>query len=518
MIHVKIGRPEEKKYIRPELHSHFIEFLGSCISGGVWVGKDSAIPNYEGIRKDVVDAMKAIAPPVVRWPGGCYADMYHWRDGVGPQRKVTWNENFGTYEQEKNEFGTHEFMKFCELIGAKPWININMLRGTVAETVEWAEYCNRKEDTTLSRERAANGHPEPFNVEFWGLGNEAWAGGGNYTPEAYFDEYRKYSTAMPAFKPMIPGVQAEGPEMKLIAVGPDGNKPRERVNWTRDLFKEMAKYRAPRINGLDLHFYNWNIKDFSLPETEFDEDDWYHVIYTCLELEDVIKEQYALIEEGLAALPGPEIQDTFTNKPEVKLVVGEWGNWHGKAFLNRPALYQQCTMRDALTSALTLDIFHRNSDKIDMACVAQSFNVLNSVILTDGESMVLTPNYYVFQMYLPHRGGQALEISEDSGLIYEKQGDALKQLYAFASVKDGIITVNLINTSMDSPLEAELELADTEYLGGRVLCAEDPHCFNSPNHPQQVLPREAEAPEKSGMGYRILLPAASVSVYRFQTV
>lgn len=240
----KIPMPEiVKKFIAPELHSQFIEFLGNCISDGIWVGKDSPIPNYNGLRKDVVDALKNLQPPVVRWPGGCYADMYHWRDGIGKDRRITWNENFGTYTQEKNEFGTHEFMDLCHMIGAKPWLNINMLRGTVAETVEWAEYCNRREETSLSRERAENGSPEPFNVEYWGLGNECWAGGGNYTAQGYADEYRKYASSFPAFKPMSLDGSADGINMKFIACGPDGNKPVERVKWTKDFFRALADYR-----------------------------------------------------------------------------------------------------------------------------------------------------------------------------------------------------------------------------------------------------------------------------------
>lgn len=512
---VKIGEKLEGKVIKKELHSQFIEFLGTCISEGIWVGKDSGIPNYNGMRKEVVDALEALQPPVIRWPGGCYADMYHWRDGVGKERKITWNENFGTYEQEKNEFGTHEFMELCERVGARPWLNVNMLRGSVEEMVEWAEYCNRKEPTTLSQEREENGHPEPFNVEFWGIGNEVWCGGGNYTAQSYADEYRKYATAMPDFKPNIPFVESEGIDIKLIASGPDGNKPLERIKWTKEFFGSLGKYRMPRLAAYDLHFYNWNIKDMNQPETVFGEEDWYSVIHGCLELEDIIKEQYQLIQEGLANIPEPE-GDLPGNDPECKLVIGEWGNWHGKAFLNRPALYQQCTMRDAITTAITLDIFHRNSDVIDMACVAQTVNVLNSLILTEGEHTILTPNYYVFEMYKPHREATLLDISVETEQIGTGEEKKVANVYALASEKDGRVTVNLINTDMKEKAEVQVEFGkEVTCIEGNVLKGEHPDDYNSVEKKDAVVTKKAEAPQTDGKDVRFILPAASVSVYQF---
>ncbi|MBP8595985.1 MAG: alpha-N-arabinofuranosidase, partial [Fusicatenibacter sp.] len=263
-----------ENYIYPELQGHFIEFLGSCIYDGIWVGEDSEIPNYHGIRKDLVDAFQKLHPPVIRWPGGCYADVYHWRNGIGPRenRPVTYNENFGTFETDPNQFGTHEMMEFCEMIGAKPWFNINMMTGSPAEMREWMEYCNRRESTTLTRERKVNGHEAPFQVEYWGIGNEVWDGGGKMTPQMYADEYRKFTSSCPSFGS---GDQAFPP--KCIASGPDGNKPKERVAWTKDFFKEMGKYRMPSLYGYDLHFYNWNLKQLQT-EKKFDEKQWYDVI------------------------------------------------------------------------------------------------------------------------------------------------------------------------------------------------------------------------------------------------
>lgn len=296
MSTVKIDVQKKRGKISKELHSHFIEFLGGCIYDGLWVGEDSDIPNYDGLRKDAVDALRKLEPPVIRWPGGCYADTYHWRNGIGPREKrpITYNENFGTYELDSNQFGTHEFMKLCELVGAKPWLNINMMTGSSAEMREWMEYCNREEETSLVKERKANGAEKPFGVEYWGIGNEVWAGGGNMTAEGYADEYRKYATAFPNFISLENGGEPRV-AMKRIASGPDGNKPKERVEWTKRFFKALGNFRRPAIDGYDLHFYNWNLENFEQKETEFDEQDWNRVIRGCLELEEVILDRKSVV-------------------------------------------------------------------------------------------------------------------------------------------------------------------------------------------------------------------------------
>lgn len=510
MKKIRIGDRKEGMTIRPELHSQFIEFLGSCIHDGIWVGKNSKIPNYDGLRKDTVDALRAIAPPVIRWPGGCYADMYHWRDGIGRERRTVWNENFGTQEAESNAFGTDEFMRFCEMIGARPWLNINMLRGTTEEAANWAEYCNRKENTALSAERAENGHPAPYHVEYWGIGNEAWGGGGTYTAQGYADAYRRYASAMPSFQNPFSKEEDSNTQMKLIAVGPDGNKPKERVKWTRDFFEALSQYRFPKIYGMDLHFYNWNLNTEETSETAFAQEDWDRVVRSCMEIENVIQEQYGLIQEGLAKVGTPD-PDPFFVRPQCRLVIGEWGNWHRGAFTNRPALFQQCTMRDAITSAVTLNIYQRNCDKVDMACVAQTVNVLNSLILTEGDQTILTPNYYVFQMFLPYRGGTVLD------LTCENDGKVDTDPFVFASEKDGIVTLNIINPSMTDEMEIAIEGADLCCLRGTVLCAENPNDCNTPRHPERILPRGVAPLERGSDGtFSAVLPAASIQVYQFQ--
>ena len=523
MEQIKIGSVKGKKIINPELHSHFIEFLGNCIKEGIWVGEESSIPNYDGMRKDVVDALKRIEPPLIRWPGGCYADTYHWRDGIGSRekRKTTFNENFGTYEIENNQFGTHEFMQLCKIVGAKPWLNINMLSGTVQEAVEWTEYCNRKEETTLSLERSNNGSVEPFNVEYWGIGNECWAGGGNYTAQGYANEYRKFTSAIPSFKPINfnSNINSEGINMNMIACGPDGNKPKERVRWTKDFFDALREYRMPKLSAFDLHFYNWNFKNTTETELDFDKDDWYRVIHGCMELEGVIKEQNDLIQEGLSNLPIPE-GDFPYEQPKCDLIVGEWGNWHAQAFTARPALYQQCSMRDALTTAITLDIFHRNCDIVKIACVAQSVNVLNSLILTEGEKMVLTPNYYVFEMYKVHRNAQVLDISIESSVAYNNDEIEIYNIYSFASVKDGVISINIINASIDEEREVDIVFEDElEFLSGKILNGSSSNSYNSISNPDEVKIEKAKEPELiENKVWRIKIPKASVSVYQFYII
>lgn len=470
--------------IDPKLHGQFIEFLGECIDEGLWVGEDSPIENEHGYRKATLDALRALQPPVIRWPGGCYADTYHWRDGVGPQseRKTTFNENFATYELDDHSFGTDEFLRLCEMLGAEPWININMLSGTVAEMKDWMEYCNREQPTDLAKEREANGHKAPYGVKYWGIGNEVWAGGGTMTPQTYLDEYRRFASAMPSFTTDV----FAPTEMYAIASGPDGNKPRERVQWTQDFFRGLVEYRQPKIDGYDLHFYNWNVDNDADTPTEFDEDGWNTVIEGCLELEDILCDQWRLMNDGLALIHEPEVA-MDSKLSHVDLIIGEWGNWHKTAFFARPALKQQVTMRDAITTALTLDLLQRNCDKVTMACNAQTINVLNSLILTEGDRTILTPNYDVFMMYRAHRGMIALDVnrndSEDSAV------------YTFVSRnEDGTqLLVNLTNAHMNDAAEVRLQLpcgAKVESM--ETLASEDPHDCNTVGHPDLVRTHTAD--------------------------
>ena len=515
MVKIHIDDRKQGEIISPELHSHFIEMLGGCIYDGIWVGEDSKIPNIRGIRKEFVEAFKAIAPPVIRWPGGCYADTYHWRNGIGrrSERPVTFNENFGTFELDTNAFGLHEFMDLCTMVGAKPWLNVNLLSGSVSEMKEWMEYCNREADTSLKREREANGSAKAFRVEYWGIGNEPWAGGGNYTAQGYADEYRKYASAAPSFKKSM--MDPDAVPMRMIVCGPDGNKPAERAAWTRDLFEAFGKYRRPPMYGYDLHFYNWNVAHPEDTDTHFDRDGWYRVIHSCFELEDVINEQYALIQEGLQRLPSTGDSERFSPK-QCELLVGEWGNWHGNAFMARPALFQQVTMRDAITSALTLDIFHRNCDKVKIACVAQTVNVLNALFLTDGEKFIKTPNYDVFRMYMVHRGARLIECRSEAEATCEYSSEARGSIHVLASQKDDMVNVNVVNTDDACPEDIELYLPENyRFMSGSVLCSQSPDDFNTWEQPDLIRERPCEAPVMADGCWLARVPAASVSVYQF---
>lgn len=516
MDKIYIKNEENDNIISSKLHGQFIEFLGGCLQDGIWVGEDSEIPNYNGFRKDAVDALKKLGVPVLRWPGGCYADKYHWRDGIGSRkdRPVTYNENFNTFEMENNQFGTHEFMELCEMVGAEPWLNINMLTGTVAEAAEWIEYCNREDNTSLTKERAANGSRKPFGVKYWGIGNESWAGGGMCTPQGYITDYRKFATGMPTFK-KVGQNGLEGPDMTFIAVGPDGNKSEERIQWTKQLFEAFGEFRQPKLDAFDLHFYNWNITNPEDKVLSFDENGWYGVLNGAMEIEAVIKEQYELIKEGLKKIKRP-VDDFFYQEPQCDLYIGEWGNWHREAFFAKPALYQQCTIRDALATAITLDIFHKNCDVLKLACVAQTINVLNSIILTEGETTILTPNYYVFEMYKVHRDAFRMICETDTSPVYEKDGVTVNGIYSFASEKDGIVSVNIINTDMKNPRDIEISFEKAViYKEGTVLNGDSVMDYNSKEHPLSVLSKKAETPSELGKTWSVIVPAASISVYRF---
>lgn len=509
--------------IQPELHGQFIEHLGTCIDGGIYVGKDSPSCDEDGFRDEVVQALAALEPPIVRWPGGCFADTYHWRDGIGPksERPVTYNANFGTNREEYNQFGTHEFMELCKRINAKPWLNINLLSGSVEEMVSWAEYCNRSHTTTLANERKSNGHEKAFDVEHWGIGNEAWAGGGFFTAEGYAQSYRQYASAFPSF-PKGDAKNTLFPEClptKLIAVGPDGNKPLERVQWTTEFFRAMEKFRMPKMDAYDLHFYNWNSQHEAGAVTEFNEEEWYRLFDGALELETVILEQHELIQKNMPRVEkGP-----FSRPPKVDLIVGEWGNWH-PFDLEKSALWQQNTVRDMISYALTLDIFHRHCDKVKMACLAQSVNVLGSLILTDEENTILTPTYHLFMMYKEHRDAYKISCETESDLLYSRTSE-VRAIHSFASLKEDIITVNLVNTDFSEHNQVQISFdSKVNWLDSTILSSEFHNDVNDATSANKVIPKsgplpmEAEGKEKSedNQVWFIEVEPASVTVVRFR--
>jgi alpha-N-arabinofuranosidase len=495
---------EEIATIRPELHSHFAEHLGSCTYGGIWVGKNSPIPNINGYRKATVDYLKELGVPVLRWPGGCFADDYHWRDGIGPaaQRPRRVNVNWGHYTED-NSFGTHEFVGFCRLIGAQPYFAANVGTGEPREFRDWVEYCNFPKGSTLADERAANGSPEPFNVRYWGVGNELWGCGGNFQPEAAAAEFRHYAT----FGNLIGRQNAQDAGMEpvyLVGCGPSGNDTR----WTRGFMDTLAA-KGPLPNGYSMHYYEGGTLDplHFTPEatnTQF-------LIFPHVE--------QALIAQRT-------LLDGYDPQRRIGLILDEWGVWdriptddekkYGK-------LWMQSTMRSAVAAGLGLNIFNRQADKLFMCNIAQLINVLQAVLMTDGpegKNCVRTTSYYAFMLFKAHRGKTALHVEYDG--MHEGMGagpakDPTPQLSMSASKQGDQTIVTLVNPRHDQTMEVDCALRDLAAKSGsaQILHDSDINAYNSFDNPNHVTIKSHEV-AVSGGGFKITLPAMSVATVTLQ--
>lgn len=473
--------------IRPELYGHFAEHLGACVDEGIWVGENSRIDNIGGIRRDVVEALCRLHPPVIRWPGGCFADDYHWEDGVGPRKdrprrvNLWWGKSI-----ETNGFGTHEFIEFCRLIGARPYLAGNLGSGSAREMRDWVEYCNFAGDSTLARRRGGNGSPHPFGVRYWGVGNEAWGCGGNFCPEDYAAEYKRYATYLHDF--------ADAP-LFLIACGPDGNKP----DWTRRFLTKLGSF--PRIHGLAAHYYC----GAAGTATDYTTEQWYELIGRALAIESLITEHRA-------------IMDDFDPRRRIGLIIDEWGTWHPPTPGRNPNhLWQQNTLRDALIAAATLDIFNRHADKIVMANIAQMVNVLQAMILIENEKMVTTPTYHVFDLYQSHQGGQSLRMSFEADAISYAAGNQrqnLPGLSGSASLKMGVLTLSIVNPHAMLPMEAAIELRDrgVHEVTMSVLTDSDIAAHNTLAAPHRLQP--AATTLQINNEWRHTFPPASVTVFK----
>ena len=440
MTRITVTAARSKGTINKNLYGHFSEHLGRCIYNGLFVGKDSPVENVNGMRSAAVEALKKISIPVLRWPGGCFADEYHWRDGVGSTRKRMVNTHWGGVVED-NSFGTHEFMELCRQLGCEPYVNMNLGSGTIQEMSEWVEYMNSDGDSTVAMQRWENGSKEPFNVRLVGVGNENWGCGGNMRPEYYADEYRRYQTYCRNYG-----------ENRLyrIACGPNGAD----YEWTDTVMRIAGRY----MDGLSLHYYTvpgpWEDKG---PATGFDRKRY----MLTLENADRIA---SIIDNHL------KIMDRYDPAHRVQLVVDEWGAWYNVEEGTNPGfLYQQNTMRDAQVAALTLNIFNNRCDRISMANIAQTVNVLQSVILTEGDQIVLTPTYHVFDLYKAHQNAaQADTFIEDAG---STEGLSISPVSSSASVKDGVMTVTLCNMDPENEKQITLRMADFDFteVSGRVL-------------------------------------------------
>jgi alpha-N-arabinofuranosidase len=504
--HIEIMPSEPIGTISPEIYSHFIEHLGGVIYDGVWVGENSKIPNQSGIRTAFIDAMRAVKAPVLRWPGGCFADSYDWHDGLGPRAKRPPRTGFWN-QQESNQYGLHEFMRTCRAIGCKPYLAANLRTQPARDFYLEIEYCNAPAGDVpsnsaapavpngLAAMRAANGDREPFNVDLWGVGNESWGCGGNLTPEEYATEFRRFTAWTPSY--------SQTP-LRFVAVGPNGDD----VDWTTRLFK--ALYTNPErrhLWGLSIHYYtSGTATRFADGDAlRFNDAEYYDLLTRGSLMEKVVTDHW----RAMGNTPG---------QPDVKLAVDEWGAWYGDGTRLGPQynLSQQSTMRDALLTGITFDIFQRHADKVAVAAVAQSINCIHSLMLAQEEKFTLTPTFHVFKMYLPHHGAQAVRAEFTASSIDNPLGNTAIQVggnsyigqlapvktlaglsgsasiapAANGSAQGKLLTLTVINPHLDRPLTTEIAIrgASIASATGTVLASHDVHDHNDFAHPDAVQP------------------------------
>ena len=474
--------------IAPEIYGHFCEHLGGVFYDGLWVGPDSPIENIHGFRKALVDSFRKICPPVLRWPGGCFAETYDWRDGIGPREKRPrrlnwWYNNDGRVES--NQVGTHEFIDLCRLVGAQPYFAANMTSVTPLHIRDWMEYCNMPaHETTLADERAQNGDEQPFGVRYWGIGNENWGGGGNMTAEMCAREFMRCATVCRS----VPGQKA------LVACGANGHD----VAWTREMMRTMhAKGCLPE--ALSVHYYCGTA---GTPQ-EFTEAEWYELLRKADFMRRIVDDHRAAMDE-------------FDPERRVSLFVDEWGCWHQEGTgpsKGKNLFEQQSNLRDAVVAALTLNLFNNRCDVVGMSNVAQLCNNLHTLYLASGEHFLETPTYFVYDLFKAHQGARQLETLVDCGCAGPDDGEApLCQVSASASqAQDGSVTLTLANLSVTDSADVRLDALGGALTGTAeisTLCAADPHTCNTFENPHAVRPVRESRPFASGDTIR--LPAASV--------
>lgn len=439
------------------IYGQFAEHLGHCIYGGIYVGEKSDIPNKDGFRLDVVGALKELKVPLVRWPGGCFADTYHWKDGIGPKadRSSIINVHWGGVTED-NSFGTHEFLNFCELIGADPYICLNVGSGTVQEAADWIEYVTSSNESPMTKLRKKNGREKPWNVKYWSAGNETWGCGGNMRPEYYADLYRQYASYMRA-----PGIYK-------IASGANADD----YNWMEVLMRDARGM----MNGISLHYYtvagDWNKKGSA---TQFDENVWFTTMQKTLKMEELVTKHSA-------------IMDKYDPSKNVGLLVDEWGNWFDVEPGTNPGfLFQQNSLRDAMVAGINLNIFNNHADRVRMSNIAQMINVLQSMILTKDKEMVLTPTYYVFKMYNVHQDAKMLPIEIKCGK-YTSGANSIDAISASASVKDGIVSVTICNLDPvnSQAISFDVQGLKTATVTGKIVTANKINAFNDFGKKEEV--------------------------------
>jgi alpha-N-arabinofuranosidase len=469
--------------INREVYGHFSEHLGRCIYDGIYVGEKSSVPNVRGMRSDIVDALRHIRLPVLRWPGGCFADEYHWKDGIGPRekRKKMINTHWGGLVED-NSFGTHEFLDFCEQIECEPYITGNLGSGTVKEMSEWVEYMTFGGFSPMSSLRAENGREKPWKIKYFGIGNENWGCGGHMTPEYYADEYRRYQTFIRNY---------DGNSVYKIACGANDIN----YKWTEVLMSNAKNF----MSGLSLHYYvithDWAKKGSA---TDFTEQEYYTTLKKALFMDELIANH-------------SNIMDMHDPEKKTGIIVDEWGTWFdvepGKS---RGVLYQQNTMRDALVAAVTLNIFNKHCDRVKMTNIAQMVNVLQAIILTEGEKMLLTPTYHVFDLYKEHQGGTLIE-SYAEVTSAGTEDAPVPDLHVSASEKGGKIHITLANLSSRESRKVTMELlgAKTDSVSAKIL-TDDIHAHNDFTNTNKVKLADFKDFSRTEAGGSFTIPACSV--------
>ena len=495
MNHLVINTDQGRETISRNIYGHFAEHLGRCIYGGIWVGGDNPIPNTRGIRNDIVEALRRIRIPVLRWPGGCFADSYHWMDGIGPpeERPAMLNTHWGMVT-ENNHFGTHEFLDLCSLLGCEPYICGNVGSGTVRQMQQWVEYLSFPGSSPMADLRRANGRNEPWKVTYWGVGNENWGCGGNMRPEYYADLFRQFSTYLRNYGDN---------RLFKIACGPNGDN----YEWTEVLMRQAA---GKGMHGLALHYYTSLVS--LRPDrkkgsaTRFDEGEWFGCLKAALRIDELITLHSA-------------IMDRYDPAGKVALVVDEWGTWWEAEDGTNPAfLYQQNTLRDALAAAASLDVFNKNCKRVKMANIAQTVNVLQAMVLTEGERMLLTPTYHVFEMYTVHHDATLLPI-ELAAEPYAFGDQSIPGLSATAS-RDAAgkvhLTISNLNPNRAADVTCILRGGKFSRATGRILTAPTMQAHNTFDKPDQVAPSPFTGAKIDGEKLSVNLPGKSVVVIELE--
>jgi alpha-N-arabinofuranosidase len=493
--------------ISPHIYGHFIEHLGGVIYDGIWVGRNSKIANLGGLRARFVEDMRQLGAPNLRWPGGCFADGYHWRDGIGPAARrprtaTYWGRQLppALKGAEPNWFGTHEFMRLCRLTGAVPYLAANLASGSPQEFYDWISYCNAPAGSvSLADQRAANGDADPFNVQFWGIGNEVWGCGGNINPADYMSMYRLFSSQMPPYG-----------QPYLVACGPRGHSPGSDVAWTSALFESVQGGRGrARISGLSMHFYT-DFRPTTVSSAESTPEQWYAVLKEGLRIETAILDNWAVMAK-------------YDPTHRIKFVVDEWGVWYSRSPEIAPGfnLAQVVTLRDAVHTAMHFDIFNRHADKVFMANVAQTINCLHSLFLAFEDKYVRTPVYHVFEMYKPHMGARMVPLTIQAAelKVAVLNGQAtLPGLSASASIREKLMTVTLSNPSAEAGATARLRIAGSGRpveARGAVLAHAAMNAANTFEKPDEVKPAPISV-TVSGDSVTVLLPKQSVAALQLR--